>query len=238
MARSVVQPIVHQPRRSTITSPAKCSTKRGRRQHRQELRQARANRKADQNGISRPARSVVQPSSAFFFAPPTAPALTVYPATSGVFVFGAEARLLRGLQGLDRNFQRSEDATQSALLESATQIDPVAGQSPSLSLTARINSQRPRQLHDVSPHVSLLHTSDLSALDGQFGGRLRTRRISCLNNSDVDYSPFLLACQAVRLATTPGPEGTRLQVQEPASEAEGDSTWAVGTPFRQRDCSD
>ena len=211
MARSVVQPIVHQPRRSTRKPPAKCSTKRGRRQHRQELRQARANRKADRNEVSRPARSVVQPSSEFFFAPPTAPALTVYPATSGVFVFGAEARstltgiefspspsspatstssssssssslllshrtLTRGLQGLERN--QLWGGTQSALLVtgkrarekcvrdgSDTKIDTVAGQSPSLSLTARINSQRPRQLHDVRPHVSLLHTSDLSALD-------------------------------------------------------------------------
>jgi hypothetical protein len=67
IARSVVQPIVHRPGRSTRTTPAKCATKRGRRQHRQELRQARANRKADRNELSRPARSVVQPSSAFVF---------------------------------------------------------------------------------------------------------------------------------------------------------------------------
>ena len=89
IARSVVQPIVHQSRRSTRTPPAKCSTKRGRRQHRHELRQARAHRKADRNERSRPTRSGVPPSSAFVFASPTAPAFKfTVPATSGVFVFG------------------------------------------------------------------------------------------------------------------------------------------------------
>jgi hypothetical protein len=93
------------------------STKHGRRQHHQDLRRARANRKAAKGGalrftgavqprsafdsavpttpmnagmepeLSRPTRPVVQSNSVFVFAPPTAPALTV-PATSGVFVFG------------------------------------------------------------------------------------------------------------------------------------------------------
>jgi hypothetical protein len=48
-------------------------------------------------------------------------------------------------------------ATQSTTLESDTKIDRVAGQPSSLSLTAARINQRPRQLHDVSPHVSLLH---------------------------------------------------------------------------------
>jgi hypothetical protein len=111
----------------------------------------------------------------------------------------------------------------STLESACNKIDLVAGQSSSLSLTAAMINQRPRQLHDVRPHVSLLHTSDPGVgLGRQFGGRLRTR-ISCLNNSDVDYAPVLLACQAVRLVTTAGPEGTRPQ--------EGGSTRAVGTPF-------
>ena len=56
-------------------------------------------------------------------------------------------------------------ATQSTTLESDTKIDRVSGQSSSLSLTAARVNQRPRQLHDVSPHVSLPHTAGLSALD-------------------------------------------------------------------------
>ena len=40
---------------------------------------------------------------------------------------------------------------------SVTEIDQVAGQSSSLSLTAARINQRPRQLHDVRPHVSLPH---------------------------------------------------------------------------------
>jgi hypothetical protein len=109
IARSVVQPIVHRPGRSTRTTPAKCATKRGRRQHRQELRQARANRKADRNELSRPARSVVQPSSAFVFTPPTAPAFKfTVPATSGVFVFGRST-----LTGMD--FSPSSSSSSSIL---------------------------------------------------------------------------------------------------------------------------
>jgi hypothetical protein len=192
IARSVVQPIVHRPGRSTRTTPAKCATKRGRRQHRQELRQARANRKADRNELSRPARSVVQPSSVFVFTPLTAPAFKfTVPATSGVFVFGRSTltgmefspsssssssfSTFSALSTLSINstnltnststHQRSArlgpdqlwGATQSTTLESDTKIDRVAGQSSSLSLTAARINQRPRQLHDVSPHVSLLH---------------------------------------------------------------------------------
>ena len=201
IARSVVQPIVHQPRRSTRTTPAKCSTtgKRSRRQHRQELRQARANRKADRSELSRPARSVAQPSSAFVFTPPTAPAFkftvpATVPATSGVFVFGRSTltgmgfspspssssssssfstfsafstlsinsmNSMNSLNTHQRSARLGPDqlwgATQSTTLESDTKIDRVAGQPSSLSLTAARINQRPRQLHDVSPHVSLLH---------------------------------------------------------------------------------
>ena len=48
-------------------------------------------------------------------------------------------------------------ATQSTTLVSDTEINQVAGQSSSLSLTAARINQRPRQLHDVRPHVSLPH---------------------------------------------------------------------------------
>ena len=218
IARSVVQPIVHQSRRSMRTLPAKCSTKRGRRQHRHELRQARANRKADRNERSRPARSGVQPSSAFVFASPTAPAFKfTVPATSGVFVFGRSTSTgiefppsrpssttlisstsssssssstltditLTGLQGLGGNQLWGE--TQSTTLESVcNKIDLVAGQSLSPSLTATRVNQRPRQLHDVRPHVSLLHTPDLSALD----------------DSSVDDSERASAASTIPMLTT------------------------------------
>jgi len=46
-------------------------------------------------------------------------------------------------------------ATQSTTLVSDTEINQVAGQSSSLSSTAARINQRPRQLHDVRPHVSL-----------------------------------------------------------------------------------
>jgi hypothetical protein len=76
----------------TRTLPAKFSTERDRREHQQDLRRARANRKLGWAEISRPAQSVVQPSSALFFAPPTAP---IIPLTAtghvNVFMLGAAA---------------------------------------------------------------------------------------------------------------------------------------------------
>jgi hypothetical protein len=52
---------------------AKFSTKRGRRQHQQELRRARAHRKSHLNTMPRPAQPVVQLCSRFPFTTPTAP---------------------------------------------------------------------------------------------------------------------------------------------------------------------
>ena len=79
-------------RRHTMkTPPAKFSTKRGRRQHQQELRRARAHRKSHRNDMPRPAQPKVQFRSPFPFAPPTAP--TIPPtAYKGVFTFGAAVR--------------------------------------------------------------------------------------------------------------------------------------------------
>jgi hypothetical protein len=79
-------------RRHTTRAPlSKFSTKRGRRQHWQELRRARAHRKSHRNTIPLPAQPVVQFSSPFPFAPPTAP--TIPPTDyKGVFTFGAAVR--------------------------------------------------------------------------------------------------------------------------------------------------
>jgi hypothetical protein len=79
-------------RRHTTRAPlAKFSTKRGRRQHWQELRRARAHRKSHRNTIPRPAQPVVQFSSPFPFAPPTAPTIPLT-ASMGVFTFGDAVR--------------------------------------------------------------------------------------------------------------------------------------------------
>jgi hypothetical protein len=74
----------------TRAPPAKFS-KRGRRQHQQDLRQARAHRKSVWTEMPRLAQPMAQFRSAFPFAPPTAPTipLTAY---KGVFTFGVTAR--------------------------------------------------------------------------------------------------------------------------------------------------
>ena len=79
-------------RRHTMTTPpAKCSTKRGRRQHQQELRRARSHRKSRRTGVPRPAQPAVQFCSPFSFGPPTAPTIPLA-ASKGVFTFGAAVR--------------------------------------------------------------------------------------------------------------------------------------------------
>jgi hypothetical protein len=83
-------------RRHTTRAPlAKFSTKRGRRQHQQEPRRARAHRKSNlshRTDIPRPAQPVVvRFRSPFPFAPPTAPTIPLT-APKGVFTFGAAVR--------------------------------------------------------------------------------------------------------------------------------------------------
>ena len=79
-------------RRHTTRAPwAKFSTKRGRRQHQQELRRARAHRKSHRTDILRPTQLAVQFRSPFPFAPPTASTIPLT-ASKGVFMFGAAAR--------------------------------------------------------------------------------------------------------------------------------------------------
>ena len=70
---------------------AKFSTKRGRRQHQQELRRARAHRKSHRSTIPRPAQPVVQLCSPFPFTTPTAPTIPLT-ASKGVLTFGAAVR--------------------------------------------------------------------------------------------------------------------------------------------------
>ncbi len=67
------------------------STKHGRRQHQQDLRRARANRKAAKGGAPRLTQGVVHPRPAFDFAVPTVPVIAVM-VSRGLFVFGAQQR--------------------------------------------------------------------------------------------------------------------------------------------------
>jgi hypothetical protein len=67
------------------------STKRGRRQHKHDLRRARANRRMSLTDNPRPAQPEPQFRSAFSFAPPTAPTISLT-ATKDVFIFGAAAQ--------------------------------------------------------------------------------------------------------------------------------------------------
>jgi hypothetical protein len=70
---------------------ANFSTKRGRRQHKHDLRRARANREMGLTDHPRPAQPEAQFRSAFSFAPPTAPTIPLT-ATKGVFIFGTAAQ--------------------------------------------------------------------------------------------------------------------------------------------------
>ena len=82
-------------------------------------------------------------------------------------------------------------------MESDTKIDRVAGQSSSLSLTAARINQRPRQLHDVSPHVSLLH---------QIGGSEPARGLKPRGASHRP-DPTLMSTSLSSTHTPPGTDG-------------------------------
>ena len=86
------------------------STKHGRRQHQQDLRRARANRKVAKGGAPRLTQGVVQPRPAFDFAVPTAPVIAVT-VSRGLFVFGAQKRdsLMGAEFGKDREREQKRD---------------------------------------------------------------------------------------------------------------------------------
>ena len=130
-------------RRHTMrTPPAKFSTKRGRRQHQQELRRARARRKSDPIKILRLAQSVPQFRSAFVFAPPTAPTIPLT-ATRDVFIFGATVTSL----GIDSSLASSSATLLPPPLSSTTSSSPESSFSSSLFRTMERRPQRNRSLH-------------------------------------------------------------------------------------------
>ena len=130
-------------RRHTMrTPPAKFSTKRGRRQHQQELRRARARRKSDPIKILRLAQSVPQFRSAFVFAPPTAPTIPLT-ATRDVFIFGATVTS----SGIDSSLASSSATLLPPPLSSTTSSSPESSFSSSLFRTMERRPQRNRSLH-------------------------------------------------------------------------------------------
>ena len=130
-------------RRHTMrTPPAKFSTKRGRRQHQQELRRARARRKSDPIKILRLAQSVPQFRSAFVFAPPTAPTIPLT-TTRDVFIFGATVTSL----GIDSSLASSSATLLPPPLSSTTSSSPESSFSSSLFRTMERRPQRNRSLH-------------------------------------------------------------------------------------------
>ena len=129
-------------RRHTMrTPPAKFSTKRGRRQHQQELRRARARRKSDPIKILRLAQSVPQFRSAFVFAPPTAPTIPLT-ASRGVFMFGATVMSL----GIDSSLASSSATLSPAPLSSATSSESSFSSSLYLPRSMARQTQRMRAL--------------------------------------------------------------------------------------------
>ena len=118
-------------RRHTMRAPpAKFSTKRGRRLHRQELRRARAHRKSHRTDIPRPAQPAAQLRSLFPFAPPTAPTIPLT-APRGVFMFGATVMSL----GIDSSPALSSATLSPAPLSSATSSESSFSSSESANLS-------------------------------------------------------------------------------------------------------
>ena len=118
-------------RRHTMRAPpAKFSTKRGRRLHRQELRRARAHRKSHRSDIPRPAQPAAQLRSLFPFAPPTAPTIPLT-APRGVFMFGATVMSL----GIDSSPALSSATLSPAPLSSATSSESSFSSSESENLS-------------------------------------------------------------------------------------------------------
>lgn len=119
-------------RRHTMRAPpAKFSTKRGRRLHRQELRRARAHRKSHRTDIPRPAQPAAQLRSPFPFAPPTAPTIPLT-ASRGVFMFGATVMS----SGIDSSPTLSSATLSPSPLSSATSSES------SFSSSLLLNSPR------------------------------------------------------------------------------------------------
>lgn len=159
-------------RRHTMRAPpAKFSTKRGRRLHRQELRRARAHRKPHRTDIPRPAQPAAQLRSLFPFAPPTAPTIPLT-ASRGVFMFGATVTSL----GID-----SPPALSSATLSPAPLSSATSSES-SFSSSLLLNS--PRSMSRQTQRMRALQESANLSIDPRSHGCATCDRPQVTTQSD------------------------------------------------------
>ncbi len=174
---------------------AKFSTKRGRRQHQQELRRARAHRKSHRNTMPRPAhwQPAVQFRSPFPFAPPTAPSIPLT-ASKGVFTFGAAVR-------------SNISAHRPANLNTAPRPP---GRDTGTRSAFTTQSDRPKvhrgpggpvQAKRCHPHLRRITARQLVQSGGRhFGARLRPR-INRFNGSTSCHPPFSYPWPKARFTT-------------------------------------
>ena len=127
------------------------STKRGRRQHKHDLRRARVNRQRGMTDDPRPAQPEPQFRSAFSFAPPTAPIIPLA-TTKDVFIFGATAQSTPSSIAFA---PASSSATLSPSLSSLTSSSSeLSSSSLSGLLKMRSMARRPKKRRDCALHRS------------------------------------------------------------------------------------
>ena len=171
-------------RRQHITRkiPANFSTKRGRRQHKHDLRRARANRKMGMTDKPRPAQPEPQFRSAFSFAPPMAPTILLT-ATKDVFIFGAATQST----SLSTAFApTSSPATLSPSLSSLTSSSSELSSSSSSLSKLEVKSFQTQQL-SMAQHpqrMRALQRSAKSSIGPRSHGRGKCDRPKVTAQSD------------------------------------------------------
>ena len=195
-------------RRQHITRkmPGNLPTKRGRRQHKHDLRRARANRKMGMTDNPRPAQPEPQFRSAFSFAPPTAPTIPLT-ATKDVFIFGAAAQST----SLSTAFApTSSPATLSPSLSSLTSSSSELSSSSSSSSFSKYRNPSPvarRQPQWVKSDGSYnqrcaLQRSAKSSIDPRSHGRGKCDRPKVSTQSDRSEPEQESSSTATRVTVT------------------------------------
>ena len=194
-------------RRQHITRkiPANFSTKRGRRQHKHDLRRARANRRTGLTDNPRPAQPEPQFRSAFSFAPPMAPTIPLT-ATKDVFIFGAAAQST----SLSTAFApTSSPATLSPSLSSLTSSSSELSSSSSSSFSKSRNPSpvARRQPQWVKSDGSYnqrcaLQRSAKSSIDPRSHGRGKCDRPKVITQSDRSEPEQESSSTATRVTVT------------------------------------
>jgi hypothetical protein len=166
----------------TRKMPVNFSTKRGRRQHKHDLRRARANRKMGMTDNPRPAQPEPQFRSAFSFAPPTAPTIPLT-ATKDVFIFGAAAQSTSSSTAFAPT---SSPATLSPSLSSLTSSSSELSSSSSSLSRLEVKSFQTQQL-SMARHpqrMRALQRSAKSSIDPRSHGRGKCDRPKVTTQSD------------------------------------------------------